>query len=282
MQGKNDCKISLVIFTCEGREHLLAKTISSFRKSCTYHFSQTILAIDGRISPGVIEEVNADILVQNPRRRGYVNSILHAIRQVDTGYFFWLEDDWEFPYPVPVKSLSDSLSGEGRLVQVVLSKSDRNTSGDGPGGHHFSANPCLCNTLHIKNGFSEIAAAEKNEQSRTTGFENFLSAYMQENGLLNDYLYQDNHAFVSHSGYLESTSRTFHMISSLEEDYTASKPKYMSGFGHQRKITLWNKCFLLPRLWVAVSVLSFKMFHQRRAYDFAFRIYLSCKRKFET
>ncbi|MBB5438873.1 hypothetical protein HDC92_002554 [Pedobacter sp. AK017] len=282
MQGKNNYTVSLVIFTCEGREHLLIKTISSFRKSCGYNFFQTILAIDGQINPGIVDEINADVLVQSPGRKGYVNNILQAIRQVDTDYFFWLEDDWEFPYSIPVKSLSDRLSREERLIQLVLSKSDRDSSGKIPAYISFSANPCLCNTRHIKNGFSEIVAAEKNEQSRFMGFENYLSGYMLRNGLRNDYMYQDNEAFVSHSGYLESTSRAFHMINTLKKNNNLSKTGYISGFGHQKKISIWNTFFLLPKLWIAVCILSFKIFYQRRAYDFAFRIYLSYKRKFNT
>jgi hypothetical protein len=37
--------ISLVIFTCEGRENLLAQTMLSFSKACTFKFSLSVFLI---------------------------------------------------------------------------------------------------------------------------------------------------------------------------------------------------------------------------------------------
>ncbi|TKC60962.1 glycosyltransferase [Pedobacter hiemivivus] len=273
-------QITLLIFTCEGREHLLKETIASFKKKCRYPFTKTILAVDGQINNNTIDWINPDLVIQSPVRKGYVNSILHAIKQVDTAYFFWLEDDWEFPYDIPICELALQLDADPQLIQIVLAKAKKETMQielTNPSSS-FSANPGLCNAMYIKNGFQLL---QKSKKIYDMGFEDFMKHFMEIEQLSAYYIYQNNGPFVHHSGYLESTAREYHMISSIDAELSLIGKKYISGYGNDKTITLKNKLLLVPRLWLATTILALKLFRNRQSYDFALRIYFSYLRNFK-
>src|ERR1700743_2015216 len=181
-------EVSLVIFTCTGREHLLQKTYTSFLAQCSYKFSKVILAIDGSVNPAILAYVNPDMVIYGYHRKGYVTSIKNALINIDTPFFFWLEDDWEFHANVDVPYFVGQLTEHPDWVQIFYSK-------NGPLPHQlkthfihdnlyqyvdgFSANPCFNRTQFLKKGFNELVHAEKGNTLGADGFENFLTAYFK-------------------------------------------------------------------------------------------------------
>jgi len=279
-------QISLVIFTCEGREHLIQATLSAFRQRCNHCFYRTILAIDGRIDLKVIDIVQPDLLVQSYSRKGYINNILQALSLINTDYFFWLEDDWHFPVDIPVEEFIRLLELP-EILQVVLSKTDYNQTFTKYNGNYyipkdgFSANPGICRTKEIKEGFERIRRTKKDESTQLIGFENALNDYAVLKQMITLKYIIDYRSTVEHSGELESTPREYHMINSLDNRHTFIDKEYISGFGYEKKIGLANKAGMTLKLWLATIALSVRLWSFRDAYDFAFRIYLGFRKKFK-
>jgi len=282
--------ISLVIFTCEGREHLLYHTINSFNEICNYKFSKIILAIDGQISHSVVDHVKPDVIIQSYQRKGYVNSIIETIAHIQTPYFFWLEDDFMFNQQIQFEYLMGVMHNHPNWAGIFLSRTAPLTMSDKK-THHFdhfylpsfgySVSPALCNTKHLKAGLKALVDFPKNEKLKVYGFETFLDDYFIQHGL--SYAMPDpgETPHVIHTGKLESTAREYHMINSIDKNVTLINKEYISGFGYNKKIKLKNKAGAFFKLWLATSWLSLKLWSSREAYDFAFRIYLSYLNKFK-
>jgi hypothetical protein len=144
----------------------------------------------------------------------------------------------------------------------------------------FSANPCLCNSRLLKEGFMEMMMLKKEEQTKLIGFENYLTTFMQANQYYNLLKLNGDNEFVSHSGFLESTAREYHMINSLDAKASSVGKEYISGMGSDKKVSFLNKTGMLFKLWLSSFYLSFKLFKSRQAYDYAFRIYSSYLKDF--
>jgi len=277
---------TLVIFTCEGREHLLQKTFESFNKACNYSFGKTVLAVDGQISQTVIGIISPDVIVQSFRRKGYVNNITAALKQIDTPCFFWLEDDWEFPVKVPIDDFLRTLDIE-EVLQVILAKNDLDDSYKRYAGDYyipadgFSANPGFFKTASVKTGFNSVVLSKKDDSTKLTGFETFLNEYAKSNSLITLRYFLNGQATVYHSGELESTAREYHMINSLDKNTSLIDKEYVSGFGFEKKISLKNKAGMFFKVWLAQLSLSCRLWSSREAYDFAFRVYQASLRKFK-
>lgn len=279
--------ITLVIFTCEGREHLLLRSFASFSKSCGSTFDRKILAIDGKISQETIDVIAPDEIIQSPMRTGYVPSIIRALKNVDTDYFFWLEDDWEFPHDFTVESLMGSFNDD-KILQVTLAKQDRNaafkpyTEPDTYiNGYGFSANPSLCRTAVVREIFKEAIAHKKDEESKFLSFEYFATNFANGKNLISLIKYHNSEAFVNHIGDLESTAREYHMINSISIPVKQGKSEYISGLNRYKEISFVNRLGLFIKLYIATIYLSLKLFFSREAYDFAFRIYIASLKRFK-
>jgi hypothetical protein len=61
---KESTELTLVIFTCEGREHLIMQSFQSFMQQCDVNFSKIILAIDGQVSGAVPSAIKTDTILQ--------------------------------------------------------------------------------------------------------------------------------------------------------------------------------------------------------------------------
>ena len=276
----NISDVSLVVFTCKGREQLLHQTLNSFRQFCKYPFHKIILAIDGTIDPAVIAYVNPDLVVQSPVRKGYVNSILHALKNIDTEYFFWLEDDWNFNAAVDIELIINNLQTNRSWVQVAYSKHAvsvfRNSLTpltenfyNNPNG--FSANPMICRTALIKDCFNNLLLWLKDGAAGNEGFENFVSRDLERQGLLCVVYELPDKTIISHEGYLESTARNWHMINSIEvshpEEYLLTMPEP----------PFWRRVLMAWRLFIAFLKLAIKQLANNEAYELCFRILASIK-----
>ncbi len=271
--------ISLVIFTCQGREHLLKRCYESFFTVCHFKFDQIILAIDGPIDPEIINIISPDILIQHIQRKGYVNNILQALKVINTPYFFWLEDDWKFHMDLQLTRFLTDMQQHVDWAQIIYSKY-------GPLEEHFkqfpigdnlyettfgfSANPCICNTQLIQTAFTALEKGPKGDTLGEDGFENFLTRYFLQNHIKCVIHNPLDHALISHEGYLESTPRNWHMTNSLEKRtnshlLTIPKPSFV------------RKTGLIFKLSLAFLRLSIGLMFSNKVYEFCFRIIASAK-----
>jgi hypothetical protein len=282
--------VTLMIFTCQGREHLLVKSYLSFKNACDYKFDKTILAIDGPVDVAIITAINPDLVIQHTARQGYVNAIATVINLINTLYFFWLEDDYVFTQDIKLADMLAVMYKDAAWAGISLCKIAPLTPLTKQ--HHiqdnlyvpefgFAVSPALCKTIYIKDAFAAITAYEKNADTTYVSFEPFIGEFFIKNNLKYAIIDSGDVAHAEHIGFLESTGREYHMINSMDEKHTSVDKEFISGLGREQTITLYNKIAMLPKLWYAVIVLSFGLFNRRVAYDFAFRIYSSYLKKFK-
>ena len=283
-------EITLVIFACEGREHLLCRTIASFHEACNHRFSKTLLVVDGPFEAAAIANINADVVIHHTKRQGYVNVIANALKLIDTPLYFWLEDDFLFNQKIPLSRMLDVINTEESWAGIFLSRTGPLTSAEKKHklfddlvipDFGFSVSPSLCKTKHVKSAFAALMAYPKGDSTKHTSFEPFIDSYFIQQNLKYAMVDPGPIAHVEHIGFLESSGREYHMINALEKEISDIDKTFISGLGKERVITLYNKLAMLPKLWYAVGVLSFNLFWQRRAYDFAFRIYCAYLKKFK-
>jgi hypothetical protein len=274
-----DIQISLVIFTCEGREHLLYSTINTFKEHCDCDFSKVILAIDGKISQQIIDYISPDIIIQNPKRKGYVNNIIQALPSINTKYFFWLEDDWTFNKPVNLIYLATELEAHSNWAQVFYSKygplptdlkSDPLSVNLYKHIDGFSANPGLCRTSNVKDAFNELLSAPKGDKLGEDGFENFLTKHFNKTGMVCAIHDPVDHSIIIHAGYLESTPRNWHMTNSL---HTKTKAHLLT----IPPPSILRRLMMALKLMVILPIFISKQFINNEAYELCFRILASIK-----
>ena len=267
-------KISLVIFTCEGREHLLKRTYDSFTAACNFQFDQVILAIDGVVNASVISYINPDLVVYGFKRKGYVTSIKNTLANIKTEYFFWLEDDWLFQTKLDVPFYLGLLEKHTDWAEIVYSKYGpltdvfkinqlaenlyQNANG-------YSANPGFNRTALIREAFSKMNDAQKMDGAREIGFENFLTGYYDEKGIKYALIDPVDHTAISHEGYLETTPRNWHMMSSLEK----KTEKHLLTFP---KPSFGRRLFMIVKLMKTMLSLSFRQLFNDEIYDLCFRV----------
>jgi len=268
-------KVSLVIFSCEGRERLLINTLTSFLAKANFTFDQVILAIDG---PFDLRSINlkSDLIVQSPVRKGYVNSITTALKLITSEYFVWLEDDWEFFDDLKIQSYLKYLQENENFAQITHSKygplppdfKNRFLMSDLYENHGFSANPCICRTSFLQEAFTDLTLQSSKDDFKLTGFETFLTAYFK-NKKYKCIIIDREMKIMDHSGYLESTDRQYHMIHSLSEH---TEQTYISGFGSDVEISIRSRLFMLPKLLISFVILSGRLLFDRQSYDYALRV----------
>ena len=271
--------LTLVIFTCESREHLLVKTFQSFSAACGYEFEKVILAIDGQIDPAAIAQINPDVILQYAKRRGYAHSISKALKLIDTPYFFWLEDDWTFHREIDVPCYAQSLATHPDWAEIVFSKdgpldaaSRVNAMGENmyETTYGFSANPCFCNTGHLQQAFQLLERAPKGDKLGEDGFENFLSKTFEKQNIKCVLVDPVDHLPISHEGYLESTPRNWHMTNSLETKTS----------NHLMTIpapSIGRRLLMIFKLMSAFGRLVIAQLGSNKIYEFCFRVIASAK-----
>src|SRR3954471_22468291 len=81
--GAGTSAATLVIFACEGREHLIGRTLQSLDEKLQYPFKSRILVTDGVLDPAVVARARVDVVFERTRRMGYVRNIVTALRLVE-------------------------------------------------------------------------------------------------------------------------------------------------------------------------------------------------------
>jgi hypothetical protein len=270
-------EITLVMFTCEGREHLILNTINSFKANCDISFNKILIAIDGNYNFSNLSFISPDSIIYFPKRNGYVNSINSTLKNIDTNYFFWLEDDWTFHQPLNLANKLNLLKNNDDWAEIVFSKYGalENEYKENPVNNNlylspfgFSANPCLCNTKHIKEAFNSMTCANKGSELGEDGFENYLTNFFAKRGIKCVIEDPQDGTVITHEGYLESTPREWHMTSSLEQ----KSDTYLAVFPKPSIIT---KIKTFIKLWAVLFILSIRQFYNRKVYDYCFRIIIA-------
>ncbi len=267
--------IDVVIFTMEGREHLFLKTIKDLPRITGGLACRTILAVDGMVDVRVLSQARPDLIVMNATRRGYVASILNALRLVRTDVFLWIEDDWNIDgvRREDGSRLVETMRRDSRLVQVRWSKtptlpeaSSTIAEGIRESAVGFSANPNICRTQVVRAGFDYLAAIPHGGRSLgVDGFENVLSDWCVREGLICGVLDPRGEAAIRHNGELESTGREWHMTSSIREAPT--------GYGHLgASPPLWRRLWMIPKLAFAFTRIAVTQLLSDAQYDLAFRV----------
>jgi hypothetical protein len=205
----------LVIFACEGREHLLEETYDTFKKNVKYSFNKTILSFDGEGGTWAKDYIKPDVFVCSPQRKGYVPSISRALHHVDADFFFWLEDDWSFLKGINLSDYINILKREENFSQIIFLKrrmSPKNKIKEVKDGIFtsrlgFSANPGLNRTRHVSE------ALQGADDSKAMNIEHFMTSYLEQRDL--DCLVADpgdDIPYVEHLGYLEATGGKWHTM----------------------------------------------------------------------
>lgn len=269
-------KISLVIFTCSDREHLLKRTYDSFLASCDYKFDQVILAIDGVIDESAIAYINPDLVVNGYQRKGYVVSIKNTLINVKGDYFFWLEDDWNFNIKIDVPGYINLLKKHPDWAQVIyskygpltdefkLNKVDDNLFENKNG---FSTNPGFNRTQFVRDGYNNLDQSRKQYSDKEWGHEDLIKFYLGEKGLKYVLIDPVDHTSISHEGYLESTPRNWHMISSLDE--TKKEHQHLMAVPPP---PFARRVYMVLKLLVAFISIAFRQLWNDEVYDLSFRI----------
>jgi hypothetical protein len=268
--------MDVVIFTMQGREHLFSQTVQLL----PHHLLQgaagrIIVAADGFVDVGVLDQAQPNLILMSPTRRGYIHSIIDALRQVQTELFLWIEDDWNLSQ-VPsddVTRIVDAMRRNERVLQIRWSKTptvevSARTLGEGIVESHvgFSANPNICRTALAQAGFRHLLSTpDKGRRLGVDGFENVVSNWCDREGVICGVVDPKGEAAIQHDGYLESTGREWHMTSSLDR-----APR---GSGHLGPSPpAWRRLLMVPKLLYACTHLALAQLFDDAPYDLAFRV----------
>jgi hypothetical protein len=278
--------VTLLVFSCVGRAHLLQATLASFRRQCDFPFAEILYAHDGEMDPAAPGWVGAHRMVQSCQRAGYVQSILQALALVRTPYVFWLEDDWEFTHPVEVPRLLAEMERHPDWLQIRLSKvapltpqelaQPLEVAGLHRSSSAFSANPHLGRTPQLREGFAAYFASP-----RTTAntFESFLEQWVNRSEIVCAVLAPPGPGpSVAHTGYLESTGRQWHAAVTL----SGTPTEYSSGMRAVGAMPpLWRRAALAVKLVLAALIVAIRALGRASAYDLGFRFIALTKQKDE-
>ncbi|MGA2631497.1 MAG: hypothetical protein ABSG54_14960 [Terriglobia bacterium] len=271
--------LNVLVFTCEGREHLLQKMWESFAPRLEGINHRCILAIDGQVSPEAVTCIQPDVVVQNYRRRGYIRSVLNAIAIVDSELFLWLEDDWQITGEFDLEQAVAVLVDNPRWVQVRWSKMPTLERADHqliPGIHlssvGFSANPCMCRTALVREGFKYLIDSPKGNSLDVDFFEHVLTRWAGSRDLLCAVFDPRGKVAVTHLGFLESTGRQWLMTSSLER----VPIEHFFNMGAPPP-PLWRRLWMAFKLLRATLRVILRIFGSCAAYELAFRFIATTK-----
>jgi hypothetical protein len=265
-------ELSLLLFSCSGREHLLTRTYRTW-KSVVAPIPEKILVLDGSYDEASIAHLDFDFVLHAKRRHGYVASISRSLPLVKSEFVFWLEDDWEPLSPIDIGHALDFLVENPRCLQLRWSKRAPLDRSGGPlrediyrSEAGFSANPCVCRTELLREAFAALEQAEKGGRPGLDGFENFVTRWCTTHQVTCAVLDPGDEPAVLHIGYLESTPRKWHMTESLAPSAETAPGSFA------KPPPLWRRFLMILKLAVIFPRLAIRQFHDNTYYDLAFRI----------
>jgi len=257
-------RASLIIFACEGREHLLEKTYTSLCDSVQFEFDKTILSFDGECKGRPARIVRPDVFLQSPKRKGYVPSIRRAIRHVDTKFFFWLEDDWFFNMDIRLEHYLEVLSNHPMSSQLLFLKRKHSSDDAGESIERnvfrskvgFSANPSLNRTEDIRQSLAT------SDQTSSQNIEHYVTSWATQNNRQFLVAALEENPFIEHIGMLEATGGEWHTVKGGEHMSEAGRPASSKG----------SRAKMLLRLPVRSAYLSLAQLFDEEAHQLSWRI----------
>jgi len=270
--------LDIVIFTCESRTELLKKTWMAFADNLEAVGHRRILAADGQISLSSMVLVRPDVFVQNYHRMGYIQSIRNALSIIQTDYFLWLEDDWEFRNAPNIAAAVETLEKNPSWIQLRWSKSAPLAAEDAlladgirMSSVGFSANPCVCRTDAVRQAFHALVNSPKGNALGVDGFENVITRWAEDNRKICAVFDPGEFPAVIHNGDLETTGRAWHMTRSIVD-----RPDDFGFIGSLPPLR--SRCAMVVRLVRAFLTIAVGQLYSAAYYEFAFRIVHASKK----
>lgn len=259
-------KCTLVIFSCEGREHLMRETYKSATEKIKYDFEKVIVSHDGQGGGWAVENISPDVFLQSPDRKGYVPSIRRAIKHIETEYFFWLEEDWKFRKNILLEKYLKEIDKRRNASQLLFLKraptnediKDKIKKDIYISGVGFSANPGINRTSHISKAiFDECIDATKN-------IEHHVQKWADKNSKKFLVAADKKGPYVEHLGSIEATGGSWHT---------------MGGEKKTEKVSIWDKegsllerLKMIPRLVVRMTYIACVQLLYPRAHSLSWRL----------
>jgi hypothetical protein len=260
--------VDLLVFACEGREHLLNESIDAFKDHVHFSFAKTILSVDGKYEPQTIGKVNPDIVVQSRNRQGYAASIRRSLPFVESPYFFWLEDDYRIDSNIHLSIALDHLHRFEDATQIRFPLSDENI------GEAFDSENSL---YRSKVGFSCRPGINRTEDIKTAILEQSPGANANVEHHLIDWCNAMDRLclmknpgdapYASHIGSLEATSGQWH-TTEPEEEWENPRDNTSS----ENTASSLSRFKMVARLVVRVIPLLIKQLNNDQAHRLAWRI----------
>jgi hypothetical protein len=226
--------LSVLVFSCEGREHLLRATLDSIELVRLKIPLRVLLSVDGNLNLQKVSLSGISLAILHRQRIGYIKSIISSLDYVTEEFFLWLEDDWAFGSisEKQIRSAVDVLKADRSILQVRWPKDNSSAgqpiiaSGIVRSKQAFSANPSIIRTSAAKDVFKmieEIITVEP-AGNANIGFEEFVCEWAMQKGFYSAVFDVEKHGTVEHLGYLESTDRKWHFVGIADPRSSPNKP----------------------------------------------------------
>ena len=272
-----ESQISLIYFSCQGREHLLTRTAEALEKHCLFSFHEKILAFDGPMDAGFSPaEIGVTRLVNNVTRTGYVQSVRNALSLVTTPYFFWQEDDCRFLRTCDVKYLHKQMESNSSWTQVGWGSGEKlppeekiypmGTENMYRTAYGFSARPALCRTDDLREAF---AMNEGDAINPNQDIEEYLRDWLKLKSKASISIDPGDASMYVHEGQLESVDKG---LLQMKPEGINGSATYKSGLGHRKLPPLPRRVKNLCNLLMSAFRLCYSQFHDLSRYDVAWRV----------
>ena len=272
-----DLEVTLVYFSCEGREHLLTKTAEAFEQHQSFPFLDKILAFDGPLQRGFsVADLGVYKLVNNVSRAGYVSSVQNALSLITTPYFFWQEDDCRFLRKIDVDYLLAQMEANPNWVQVGWGMGEKFPAAEKiwPLGrdnmfqtaYGFSARPALCRTSDLREAF---AMTEGDAINIKQDIEEYLRDWLKLKSKVSVSIDPGETSIYVHEGQLESIDKAFLR---MKPTTGSDRDFYISNLGHKKLPPLLRRIKNFCNLVGSGCRLCFDQFFKLNRYDVAWRV----------
>ena len=270
-------EVTLVYFSCEGREHLLARTAEAFEQHQAFTFRDKILAFDGPLERGFsVSDLGVNKLVNNVTRAGYVPSVQNVLSLISTPYFFWQEDDCRFLRQIDVNYLLAQMQANPHWTQVGWGSGEKFPDAEKilPLGREnmfqtaygFSARPALCRTSDLREAF---AMKEGDAINTNQDIEEYMRDWLKLKSKLSVSIDPGEARMYLHEGQLESVDKG---LLRMRPSAAADPGAYISAMGHKKLPPLVRRIKNLCNLLGSGLRLCASQFYDLSRYDVAWRV----------
>lgn len=267
--------LQVVVFSSEGREHLLVATLSAIEK-WKLDFSLSIFVIiDGPFNIPEIPIGEIELMLHHHSRLGYIGSIIKTLSYIHSEFFLWIEDDWDLSnIALPqIEHALSVMSSDPNLVQSRWPNSDQpNTGGEKISSQlsrsliPFSGNPSLCRTASVRLLFEPDALKAQLDGRSGLGWEEAICEIMTQRKMQSAVFSSIENSGIKHLGYLDSTDRYWHYVDKFQ-----NSPKKRNSKDIRAGIENINRISVFFRFFIAAVCTLGSIFISKRTAEIAFR-----------